>query len=105
MDLERERQAEIMRVFEKGQRLYQLAHSPGYQDLLDILEAEAVKYEFRLLNLPAGTEEKLLRDVMAHAKVSRSILEQMQIRVNAQIEQSINVTLAQTENAAEYTNL
>jgi hypothetical protein len=91
-----------MRVFERSQRLYQLAHSTGFQDLLDILEAEVVKYEFRLLNLQAGTDDTLLRDVMAHAKVARSIFEQLQIRINGAIEQGIEVTTQQGSHADNY---
>ena len=102
MNLEQAREAEIMRIFERSQRLYQLAHSPGYQDILDILEAEVVKYEFRLLNLQAGTDDTLLRDVMAHAKVARSIFEQLQIRINSLIEQGIDVTTSGVSDADHY---
>ena len=101
MNLEQTRQAEIMRAFEQGRRLYQLTHDPAYQDLLDILEAEVVKYEFRLLNLEAGTHTELLRDVLAHAKVARSIFEQLQLRINASIEAGLIASQLPEHDAQE----
>ena len=107
MNLDHERQAEIMSAFEKGQRLYSLLHSPGYQDLLDILEAEVTKYEFRALNLKAGVSHNLLRDTIGHARTARSIFEQMQLRVNAAIDTGLDAAKLpeQLANQADYSNL
>lgn len=86
MNLEDVEKVEILRSFEKSRRLYQLTHSEGWADLLDILEAEVIKAEFRLMNLPAGSSAELLRDLHAHARAARTIFEQVQLRVNAEIE-------------------
>lgn len=86
MDIERTEKAEILQSFEKGRRLFQLVNSEGWNDLLDILEAEVVKAEFRLMNLQAGASAELLRDLHAHARAARTIFEQLQLRVNAEIE-------------------
>jgi len=103
MNLEQTRQQEIMHVFEKGARLYQLIHSTGYADLLDILEAEVVKFEFRLMNLPPGTENQLLRDTLSHARVSRSIFEQLQLRIQALI--SVGLEASVDAEQANYSGL
>ena len=107
MNLDHERQAEIMSAFEKGQRLYSLLHSPGYQDLLDILEAEVTKYEFRALNLKAGVSHNLLRDTIGHARTARSIFEQLQLRINASIEIGMDAARLpeQIAEQAAYSNL
>lgn len=106
--LDHTREAEIMKTFERGQRLYGLTNSQGYQDLLDILEAEIDLYEYRLLNLPPGTDDLLLRDTLGHARVARSIFEQLQIKINTYIEMG-QTAVAATEqmiaNSADYSNL
>lgn len=91
MTLEREEQQEILSAFERGHRLYQVRNAEGWQDLLDIFEAEVVKWEHRLLNIPSGSTEALLRDLHAEAKVSRAMFERIQMAVNAAIDDSIKV--------------
>ena len=88
MDLSTSEQAEILRTFEKGRRLYQLTNADGWNDLLDIMEAEVVKAEFRLMNSHDGSSNELLRDLRAHARAARSLFEQLQLRINAEIENS-----------------
>lgn len=107
MNLDQERQQEIMSSFEKGARLYQLSISDGYKDLLDLLEAEVVEYEFRLMNLPPGTDNKLLNDTHSHARVARSIFEQIQIRIQAAVQVAIDAqSLAQqSQQQAQYHGL
>lgn len=87
MDIEQSEQADILKQFEKGRRLFLLRNSEGWNDLLDILEAEVTKAEYRLMNTPAGSATDLLRDLHAHARAARSIFEQLQLRVNAEVEQ------------------
>lgn len=107
MNLDQERQQEIMSAFERGSRLYQLSVSDGYKDLLDLLEAEVIEYEFRLMNLPPGTDNKLLNDTHSHARVARSIFEQIQLRIQAAVQVAIDAqTLAQqSHQQAQYHGL
>ena len=100
--LERQEQAEIFENFERGRKLYQLVNSEGYQVLLDIFEAEVIKYEFRLLNLPSGSTNEMVRDILAHAKVARSIFEQLQLRIHAEIESGLEVAQPVGPEPAEY---
>ena len=96
MNLDQERQQEIMSAFEKGARLYHLTVHDGYKDLLDLLEAEVIEYKFRLMNLPPGTDAQLLRDTHSHARVARSLFEQIQIRIQAAVQVAIDAqSLAQ----------
>jgi hypothetical protein len=96
-----------MKVFETGRRLYQLTHNAGWQDVLDILEAEAVKYEYRLLNLAPDASETLLRGVQAHAQVARSIMEQLQLRIASLVEIGLQAATLPASEAqeAEYNSL
>jgi hypothetical protein len=107
VNLEQERQQEIMSAFEKGARLYQLTVNDGYKDLLDLLEAEVIEYEFRLMNLPPGTDAQLLRDTHSHARVARSIFEQIQIRIQAAVQLAVDAqTVAQqSQQQAQYHGL
>lgn len=107
MNLDQQQQVEIMSAFEKGARLYQLTVHDGYKDLLDLLEAEVIEYEFRLMNLPPGTKPKLLNDTHSHARVARSIFEQIQIRIQAAVQVAIDAqTLAQqSQQQAQYHGL
>jgi hypothetical protein len=106
VNLDETRQAEIMTLFERAQRLYQVTNNAGWNDVLDILEAEVVKYEFLLLNLPVGVDEVLLRATQGHAKVARSIFEQLQLRIARNI--SIGTEAAADgvkQSEADYNNL
>ena len=107
MNLDQAKQSEIMQAFEKGVRLYQLAHSPGYTDILDILEAEVVKYEFRLMSLSPGSDPRLLHDTHSHARVARSIFEQLQLRIQAAIDLGVDATevAQQASEQAHYNGL
>lgn len=86
-------QLDIFKTLERGRRLFQLRNSEGYADLLDMLEAEVVKAEFRLMNTPAGSSTELIRDLHAHARAARTIFEQLQLRLNAEIEHGKDATL------------
>jgi hypothetical protein len=101
VNLDTARQAEIMSAFEKGIELYQLQHTAGYTTLLDILEAEVVKYEFRLMNLAPGSDVKLLNDTHSHARVARSIFEQLQLRIQAMIDVGIEAQQAAQQLSAQ----
>jgi len=105
VNLDSGRQAEIMKSFERGRRLYQLVNSQGWTDFLDIAEAEVVKAEFRLMNVAAGSTSELVRDLLAHARAARSNFEQIQLRVNAEIESGLEATLNVTTPEADYNNL
>lgn len=94
MSLETEEQQEILSAFERGHRLHQVRNAQGWQDLLDIFEEEVVKWEFRLLNTPSGVSEAMLRDLRAEAKVSRAMMERVQLRVQAAIDASVQVAEA-----------
>lgn len=97
-------QLDIFKTFERGRRLFQLRNTAGYSDLLDMIEAEVVTSEFRLMNTPAGSSNDLLRDLHAHARASRTIFERLQIRLNAEIEQGKDSTL-EAVNDYKTTNL
>ena len=107
MNLDQTKQAEIMAAFEKANKLYQLVNTPGWSEVLDILEAEVVKYEFRLLSLPAGSTRQLLDDTHSHARVARSIFEQLQLRIQAAIDVGIEAQEAaqQLSQQANYSGL
>ena len=97
-------QLEIFKTLERGRRLFQLRNSAGYGDLLDMLEAEVVKFEFRLMNTPAGSSTELVRDLLAHARAARTIFEQLQLRLNAEIEHGKDATM-EAVNDYNTTNL
>jgi hypothetical protein len=107
LNLDQERQQEIMSAFERGSRLYQLSISDGYKDLLDLFEDEVVLYEFRLMNLAPGTDPQLLRDTHSHARVARSLFEQLQLRIQAAVQNAVDAqTLAQeASQQAQYLGL
>jgi hypothetical protein len=104
VNLDQTRQTEIMTAFEQGVRLYQLVNNQGWNDVLDILEAEVIKYEFRLMNLAPGSDAKLLNDTHGHARVARSIFEQLQIRIQAAIDLGVEATevAQQSSQQAQY---
>lgn len=106
MNLDQTAQTEIMQAFEKGRRLYQLVHQTGYADMLDLFEAEVIKAEFRLLNLPAGSDQLMVRDVLTAAKYARSLFEQLQLRIHAIIEVGLEASELpnQLTGQAEYNN-
>jgi hypothetical protein len=97
-------QLDIFKTLERGRRLFQLRNTEGYNDLLDMLEAEVVKSEYRLMNTPAGSSNDLLRDLHAHARAARTIFEQLQIRLNTEIEHGKSATL-EAVNDYKTTNL
>lgn len=97
-------QLDIFKTFERGRRLFQLRNTAGYSDLLDIFEAEVVKWEFRLISRPQGATNELLRDLSCYATVARSLFEQLQLRLNAEIEQGKNSTM-EAVNDYKTTNL
>lgn len=86
MNLEQQEKAEMLRDFERGRRLFITTHSEGWNDVLDLLEAEVIASEFRLINQPAGASDELLRDLHSHARAARTIFERFQLRIAAQIE-------------------
>jgi hypothetical protein len=94
MTLEREEQQEILSAFERGHRLHQTRSTQGWQDVLDLMEEEVVKWEHRLLNTPSGESEAMLRDLHAEAKVSRAMMERIQIRIQAAIDASVQLVEA-----------
>lgn len=77
---------DILKDFERGRRLHTLTSSESWPDVLDILETLAQQAEFNLINLRAGQDPLLLRDLHTHARAARTILEQFQIRVSDIIE-------------------
>lgn len=105
MELEQTEKLEVLKQFERGRRLFHLVRSDGWGDLLDIIEVEVIKSEYRLMNTVAGASNELLRDLHAHARAARSIFEQVQLRVNAAIESGKEVP--QIDDALDYqtTNL
>lgn len=105
MNLDQTKQAEIMHSFEKGRRLYQLVNQTGWPDLLDIVEAEVIKAEFRLINLGPGSPAEMLRDLHSHARAARTIFERMQLRVNAEIDMGLEATHLETASDSTYANL
>lgn len=105
MDVEQQERIETLQTFEKGRRLFLLTKADGYQDLLDILEREVVKAEFRLMNVTAGASPELLRDLHAHARAARSIFEQLQLRIAAAIENGRQLPQLDTSLDYQITNL
>lgn len=105
MTLEQEEQQEILSAFERGHKLHLLRIQPGWQDLLDIMEAEVVKWELRLLNTPSGESEAMLRDLHAEAKVSRAMFERIQLRVQAAVDASVQVAATASPIDYKTTNL
>lgn len=95
-------QRELLRELERGHRIAQLLKAPGYADLLQILEDEVAKSEFRLINLPPGSSIELLRDLHIAARVSRSLLEQLQLRLHGIVEASEIAVNAQFRPQADY---
>lgn len=105
-----ENEKELIAEFEKGHRITQLIHSAGYADLLDIFEQEVIENEFRLMNAPLGTDNILLRDLHVAARVSRSIFERIQLRLQAATQASLEaLSLSQRPQSeyseAQFTNL
>jgi hypothetical protein len=80
-------QRDILRSFERGRRLFILTHNEGWQDVLDIMEAEVVASEFRLMNVPAGSTSDLVRDLLMDARARRAMFERTQLKILADIEQ------------------
>lgn len=103
MSLDNSEQAEIMQNFERGQRLYQTTHTSGWADVLDVLEAEVDKAEFRLLNVAPGSDPKLVNDLLMSARAYRSLFEQLQLQVARRIEIGINLD-AIAGSEANYNN-
>lgn len=66
--------------------LIRVTKDRGYQVLIDIMLGIVEQSEHRLMNLSAGADPNLLRDLHTHARASRTILEQFQIRVNTVVQ-------------------
>lgn len=105
MDVETQEKLDSLQAFEQGRRLFLLTQTDGYSDLLDILEQEVVKAEFRLMNLTAGASSELLRDLHAHARAARSIFEQLQLRIASAIENGKQIPQMDAPPDYQVTNL
>jgi hypothetical protein len=97
-----ETQQAIMKEFDRGHRVAQLLISPGYSDLIQVMEAEVVKAEFRLMNAPAGSSSMLLRDLRSEARAKRSFFEQTQLRLKAITDVAYELANASTRPESEY---
>jgi len=95
---------ENMNLFEKGHRLNQVVVLPGYQDILDMFEQIADTYEARLINVPSGEPDLLIRDLLAEAKVARSILTLVQREINAAVEMGRQAALSAVQQQPTYSN-
>ncbi len=84
MDLNNQR--EMMKEFERAHAIVQLLQHPGYQYLLDIMEAEVVRDEKRLLEVNASVPDHVLRNIQIAAQLSRSKFERLQLQLNAAVE-------------------
>jgi hypothetical protein len=96
---------ESIQTLERAARLYLLTSQEGWDDLLDIMEKQVTEAEFRLLNLPSGAENQVLRDTHAYAKVARSFFEQVQLRVISLIEAGqAEATIKPSTDIPQYSN-
>lgn len=96
---------EAIQILERGARLYRLVSSEGWDDLMDVMEAQVVSAEFKLINLPAGVRTQVLRDVQSYAKAWRSIFEQTQLRVNSLIEAAqAEAEITKPQDTPQYSN-
>jgi hypothetical protein len=100
-----EEQAEVLKSFERGRRLYIVTHSDGWKDVLDIFEDEVVKSEFRLMNATADNEDYLVRNLQISARERRSMFERIQLRILAEIEQGKKIPYAIQQPTVDFSKM
>ena len=84
-----------LRVFERGHRLAQLVNSPGWQDVLDILENFSANSEFQLTSFNPINAEGDVKDQVfwlhARARAMREAFDLLQKQIEIHIESAKTV--------------
>lgn len=77
---------ELLKEFERTHAIAQLLQHPGYKHMIKIMEKEMEQDEYRLMNVPVGSDPLLIRDLHMAARISRSKYEQLVLKLNSALD-------------------
>lgn len=83
-------QVELLRTFEKGVRLRDATMTPGWKDVLDIMEVRVAQAEFQLMNCNYADKE-IVYALQKRARAMREFFQNVQGDIQAAIDAAANV--------------